>query len=371
MASFSFVGKIVPVKDTENFKGYTETVFESKWMKQRLVFNVVAGDNRHLVEINAGKWQDDSKNSVIYTMSRAAEDKKSEKIQIPWDKRNDPKTIETVAGNRIFTIDTDYMHYTHREELKNSGDAAALEESNKKRRHFLANTDFCDFAKKVVYSDKIKDWTFRINGNIVYTYSEKTGRYYQSYEVNKIYRVDDDTEPTSNINIEFYFANGFMDKDSVEELGKAIMSGYTQFYDQNTSKKWFCPVSFVLRDDMEKVNLIEELLSDFSEGEIYKASLSCQAINGAQKRDIKIEDLDEKTQKAVKAGLMDESVAIRNAGGQVYGERLQEIRFSKITKNSEPTVFTLEDCIKKPHVDEPEADVFADADDIKDDEDDI
>ena len=148
MANFSFVGKIVPVKNTEKFQGYTETVYDSKWMKQRLVFNVVAGDNRHLVEINAGKWQDDKKNSVIYTMSRATDGKKSEKIQIPWEKKNDPKVIETVAGNRIFTIDTDT--YSHRKELKDNGETEALEESEKKRRHFLAATDFCDFAKKVV-----------------------------------------------------------------------------------------------------------------------------------------------------------------------------------------------------------------------------
>ena len=173
MNTFSFVGKLVPVKDSENFKGYTETTYDSGWMKQRLVFNVVAGDNRHLVEINAGRWSDDAKNSTIYTMSRATEGKKSEKIQIPWEKRNDPETIEKVAGYRVFTIDTDT--FAHREELKEAGDDAALEESNKKRRHFLAGTDFCNFAKKVVYNEKIKDWVFRVNGNIVYSYSENTG----------------------------------------------------------------------------------------------------------------------------------------------------------------------------------------------------
>ena len=170
MNTFSFVGKLVPVKDSENFKGYTETSYDSGWMKQRLVFNVVAGDNRHLVEINAGKWKDEKKNSTIYTMSRATEGKKSEKIQIPWDKRNDPETIDKVAGYRVFTIDTDT--YAHREELKEAGDTAALEKSNEKRRHFLAGTDFCDFAKKVVYNEKIKDWVFRVNGTIVYSYSE-------------------------------------------------------------------------------------------------------------------------------------------------------------------------------------------------------
>ena len=364
MSTFNFVGKIVPVKDTEKFKGYTETVYDSKWMKQRLVFNLVAGDNRHLVEINAGRWYDDKKNSVIYTMSRAAEGKKSEKIQIPWEKRNDLQTIETVAGNRIFTVDTDY--FAHRKELEEAGDTAALEESNKKRRHFLAGTDFCDFAKKVVYSDKIKDWTFRVSGNIVYTYSEKTGKYYQSYEVNKIYRVDPNTEPTSDVNIPFYFAEGFMDKDSVEETGKAIMSGYTQFYDQNTSTNWFFPLTLVMRDNADKIDLMEELLGEFEDSEICKAVLSCQAINGAQKRDINISDLDEKTQKAIKAGFMSEAQAIRNAGGQVYGDRIQEIRFKEIVKHSEPTVYTLENCVEKPHKKEEPVDIFGESDDSDD-----
>ena len=356
MSTFNFVGKIVPVKDTDKFKGYTETVYDkTKWMKQRLVFNIVAGDNKHLVEINAGKWQDDEKNSVIYTMSRAAEGKKSEKIQIPWSKRNDPSVIETVAGNRILTIDTD--NFNHRKELKEAGDTAGLEESNKKRRHFLAGTDFCDFAKKVVYSDKIKDWSFRVSGNIVYTYNEKSGIYYQSYEVNKIYRVDDNAEPTCEINIPFYFAEEFMDKDSAED-GKAVMSGYTQFYDSNTKKNWFCPVVLVVRGDKDVIDITEELLSDFEDNEICKAVLSCQAINGAQRRDIKIEDLDERTQKAIQAGIMSEAQAIRNAGGQVYGDRIQEIRFKEIIKHSEHTAFTLEDCMKKPYKEEEAIDIF-------------
>ncbi len=346
MNTFSFLGKLVPVKDTESFKGYTETTYDSGWMKQRLVFNVVAGDNRHLVEINAGRWKDDKKNSVIYTMSRATEGKKSEKIQISWDKRNDPESIEKVAGYRVLTIDTDT--YSHREALKEAGDTEALEKSNEKRRHFLAGTDFCDFAKKVVYNEKIKDWMFRVNGNIVYNYSEKTGKYYQSYEVNKIYRVDESVEPTTDVNIEFYFADGFMDKDGVEDTGKAIMSGFTTFYDPNTKRDWFLPIALVMRD-VENVDLTEELLSEFEDNEICKAVLSCKAINGAQRRSVNLEDLDEKTQKAVKAGLMSEAQAIRNAGGQVYGDVIQELRFDKIVKHSEGTVYTLENCIEKPH----------------------
>lgn len=368
MNSFSFVGKIVPVKDTENFKGYTETVYDSGWMKQRLVFNVIAGDNRHLVEINAGRWKDDAKNSTIYTMSRATEGKKSEKIQIPWEKRNDPKEIEKVAGYRVLTVDTDYMNYNHRKELEKTGDTVALEESNKKRKHFLVGTDFCNHTKKVVYSEKIKDWIFKINGNIVYSYSEKTGKYYQTYEVNKIYRIDESVEPTADVNIEFYFADGFMDKDGLEDAGKAIMSGFTPFYDQNTQKNWFLPISLVMRDEKDKVDGFEELLSEFEDNEICKAVLSCKAINGAQRREVKIEDLDEKTQKAVKLGLMSETQAIRNAGGQVYGDVVQELRFDEIIKNSEDTVYTLEKMLEKPHKEEESVDIFNEDENSEDDE---
>ena len=263
----------------------------------------------------------------------------------------------------LFRSDTDYMNYNHRKSLEESGDTAALEESNKKRRHFLAGTDFCDFANKVVYSDKIKDWTFRVTGNIVYTYSEKTGKYYQSYEVNKIYRIDDDTEPTCDVTIPFYFAEGFIDKASVEETGKAIMSGYTQFYDSNTKKNWFCPVALIIRGDSDVINITEEVLNNFEDCEICKTVLSCQAINGAQRRDVNIEDLDPKIQKAIKAGIMSEAQAIRNAGGQVYGEQIQEMRFNKIIKDSESTVYTLEDCMARPHNEEEPVDIFADSDD--------
>ena len=361
MNTFSFVGKIVPIKDTEKFKGYEEKTFPSGWMTQSLRWNVVAGDDRHLVMINAGRWKDDDKNSVIYTMSRATEGKKSEKIQIPWSKRNDHTTIDSVAGNHVFTVDTDT--YANREALKKSGDETAYAESVKKRKHFLANTDFCEWTKKIVYSEKVKDMVFRFNGNIVYRYNPNDGKYYSSYEVNKIYRVDENTEPSSNLNIEFFYADGFMDKEYIEESGKAVMRGFTPFYDTTTKKSWFTPIELVFRGDANKADVTEECMASFDDNnEICRAVLSCKAIDGAQRVDIKVTDLDERTQKAIAAGIMDEKTAIRNAGGQAYGDRIQEIRFDGIVKMGEPTAYTLDDCIQKPHKEEEQVDIFSDDD---------
>lgn len=376
MAQFNMVGKIVPIKDTESFKGYEEKVFEkSGWMTQKLRFNFVAGTNRHLVEINAGKWKDDKKNSVVYTYSKAEEGKKSEPIQIKWEKRNDPSEIEKVAGSRIFTIDTDT--YQNRKAMEENGEDEALEASKKKCKHFIAGCDFVDFAKKVVYNDKIKDWTFRIRGNVNYSYSESTGKYYANYEVQKIYRVDESTEASSEINMNFFFAEGAMDSGDYDETGKAIVSGFTPFYDSNTKKSWFCPISLVLRGETDdagkkKIKVWEKVFSKFEDDEIRKINLSCQKIDGAEKADIKLEDLSEEVQDNVNAGLISLAEAIRDAGGQMYGDRIQEIRIEKLgrgsSKGSETTTYTVDDVNAKPHKEEEDnkVDIFDD-----DEEDDI
>lgn len=375
--SFNWVGKISPIKDTDKFKGYEEKVFDkSGWMTQKLRFNFIAGTNRHLVEINAGKFKDDKKNSVVYTYSKAEEGKKSEPIQIKWEKRNDPSEIEKVAGSRIFTVDTDT--YQIRKALEENGEDEALEASKKKCRHFIAGCDFVDFAKKVVYSDKIKDWIFRIRGVVNYTYSESTGKYYTNYEVQKIYRVDESTEPSSELNVNFFFAEGAVDSSDYDETGKAIVSGFTPFYDGNTKKSWFAPISLVLRGDTDekgkkRLAVWEKVFSKFEDDEIRKINLTCARIDGAEKCDIKLEDLDEDTQMNIEAGLISLTDAIRDAGGQMYGDRIQEIRIEKLgrgsSKGSETTAYTIDDVNAKPHKEEEKVEALDDDIDIFEDED--
>jgi hypothetical protein len=320
---------------------------------------MICGDNRHLVEINAGRWKDDKKNSVVYTYSKAEEGKKSEPIQIAWDKRNNPEEIAKVSGSRIFTVDTDT--YQNRKALEENGEDEALEASKKKCKHFITGSDFIDWARKVVESDKIKDWVFRVRGNVNYSYSEKTGQYYASYEVNKIYKVDESVEPTSEVNMNFFFAEGAVDSSDYEETGKAVVSGFTQFYDGNTKKSWFCPVSLVLRGETDeagkkKMKVWEKVFNKFEDDEIRKINLACQKINGSQKCDIKLEDLDEDTQMNIEAGLISLEDAIRDAGGQMYGDRIQEIRIEKLgrgsSKGSETSAYTLDDVNAKPHKEE-------------------
>lgn len=374
---FSFVGKIVPVKDTDKFKGYTETKYDSGWVNQKLRFNVIAGDDRHFVEINAGKWDNDAKNSVIKTMSKAEEGKPSKLIEIPWAKRNDPEEIAKVAGYRVFTIDTD--NYEHRQELEKSGDDAALELSKKKRKHFLAGVDFCEYARKVVNSDKIKDMTFRVSGNIVVNYGSKNDQYYTTYEVTKIYRTADNAEPLSEVNLDFYFAEGAVDSEDYNETGKAHVSGYSMFWDGMTKKNWFYPVNLVIAggtDEAGKKRLagFQKMFDKFESDEVRKVSLVCQKIDGAQRVDIKYEDLPEDVRENIDFGLITLEDAIKDAGGQMYGDAIRELRIVKLgrgsSKGSETTIYTEHNLSEKPHleekteeVDDSDFDLFAEDDD--------
>lgn len=364
MNTFSFVGYLKPIKDSETRKNFEIKTYDSGWISERLRFRVIAGDNAHFVEINAGRWDQESKNT-IYGFTKKENDKKGKTVQIPWAKRNDPETIKSMAGWRIFTVDTDT--FNHRKEIEESGDAAALEASNNKRKHFLAGTDFCEYVNKVVNSDKTKDWKFRVIGNIIYTYSEKKGMYYSTYEVTKIYRVDDDKTPSSEINMDFYFTEGAMNSDVFEETGKAIVNGYTPFYDNNTKKNWFCPITLAVRD---KVKGWENTFSKATDEEVKKIGLVCHKIDGAQRVDIKLEDLSDEVRENIEYGLITEEEAIRDAGGQMYGDRIQEIRIAGLGKGyssgPEATVLTVEDLYKKPRIETVEED---DDDDLFDDDD--
>ena len=354
MNNFSFVGHLKPVRDSEKMKSFSITNYDSGWMNERLRFNVVCGDNRHMVEINQGRWKEESKNT-IYGFTKGDANKKGEAIQIPYAKRNDPDVIESMAGWKIFTVDLET--FNHRKELEEAGETEALEAANKKRKHFLAGTEFCEYVNKVINSEKTTDMKFRVNGTVTYSYSEKNDRYYSTYEVNKIYRVDDDAEVSSEVNVEFYFAEDAMDASDYAETGKAVVNGWTAYYDSSLKKTCYCPMTLALRfgtdeTGMKKIKGWQKIFNKFEDDEIRKINLVCQQIDGAQRVAIRLEDLDEDTQENVAMGLISEAEAIRDAGGNMFGDKIQEIRIEKLgrgsSKGSETTVFIVEDMNKKP-----------------------
>lgn len=367
--NFSFVGYLKPIKDTETKKSFEVKQYDSGWMSEKLRFRVAAGDNTHFVEINAGRWAQESKN-VIYGFTKSENGKKGEAIQIPWAKRNDPTVIESMAGWKVFTCDTET--FNHRKELEEAGETEALDAANKKRKHFLAGTEFCEYVNKVINSEKCQNMKFRVNGTVTYNYSEKNDRYYSTYEVNKIYRVDDDADVSSAVDMEFYFAEDAMDSSDYAETGKAIVNGFTSYYESSLKRTCYCPVTLALRfgtddDGMKKIKGWQKIFNKFEDDEIRKINLSCQQIDGAQRVAITYGDLDDDTKENIDFGLISLEDAIREAGGNMFGDKIQEIRIEKLgrgsSRGSETTVFTMEDMTKKPVKEEEITDIFADDED--------
>lgn len=346
--TFNFVGSLRAIKDTETRKGFTVTNYNSGWMSEKLRFMVIAGDNRHFVEINAGRWNDEKKN-VIYAFTKPDANNKSQPIRIPWDKRSDAETIEGIAGWKVMTVDLDTR--AHRKELEENGDTEALEASNKKAKHFLASTDFCEYVNKLVNSEKAKDMKFRVKGNVVQSYSEKTGKYYTNYEVTKIYKVENDTVDSSEVDIDLFFTEDAFDDEDFDETGKAVVSGYMQFYDSVTKKNWFSPTSLVVRDK-KKLAMLKKNFNKFEDDEVRKIGLVCSKIDGAQRVNVTINDLSEEARENIEAGLISEAQAIRDAGGQVYGDTIREMRIEKLgrgySNGSETTTYEAEDLTQIP-----------------------
>lgn len=355
MANFNLVGTLRPMKD-----GFTTKTFDSGWMTQRLRFMVVADANTHFVEINAGKWSDDSKN-VVYAYTESVNGEKSQPIKVEWSKRNDPETIKGIAGWKIMTADL--CAPSVRQALRDSGDKEALNESYEKRHHFLAGTDFCDFVNGMLNNPELKDVKFRVKGNVNYSYSDNTGKYYETWEVNKVYMVDEDEESTSELVMDFFFDENSFDDSMFEDYGKVNINGYTDFYDNATKKKWFYPVTIVARD---KVNAWKKKFTKFEDDEVRMMGVVCQKINGAQRVAITLADLSEEIQESVADGLISEEKAIRDAGGYMRGDTVREIRLEELGRGysggSKTTGYSAGDLTKTPIKEEAVVDIFEDDD---------
>jgi hypothetical protein len=132
---------------------------------------------------------------------------------------------------------------------------------------------------------------------------------------------------------------------------------------------------------MKKIKGWQKTFNKFEDDEVRKINLACQQIDGAQRVSITYDDLDDDTKENIDFGLTTLEEAIRDAGGNTFGDKIQEIRIEKLgrgsTKGSETTVLTLEDMTKKPFKEEAsveenedeeeKVDLFAEDEDLDDD----
>ena len=382
---FEMIGKLSLPKDSEKLKPYSNTKCESGWIKRRLMFNAVCGDNRHLLTVDTGSFEDENK-GFVYTFSKGSVDDsgnkvKGEPLKIPFkDRLTSPKLAE-VAEFRKFVFDLEKPNRRYKlekaaekikegtsltdEELKELGLEsetevnAALEKSNKKRHEFISEWDFAEFIKKVIDSGKYADKKFFIKGNAEYSYSDNKQQVYESYIPQRIYLAADDAEEYSTATIKMIFNKDSLDDMSVEEKGKYYVNGYMFEYDRNRKANIPVPVTVtipVAPDDADEKTKkkVEAIKRKFTvDDDTYKEfGVEVNMLNGAQKVEITDDMLTDEQREDLDCGLITLDDIRADLGGSVYGERVQEYQFKKIARGYSrgrvDTVYTEDDVVIKP-----------------------
>ena len=378
------LGKITMSKETEKFKPYNETKYESGWVKRRIMFNAICGDNRHLLTVDGGSFADG--HGDVYTFTKGSVDAngnkvKGESLKIPFkDRLTSPKLAE-VAEFKKFVFDLEKPNRRYKlekaaekikegtsltdEELRELGVESEadvkdeLEKSNKKKHEFISEWDFVEFIKKVIDSGKYNDKKFFIRGNATYSYSDKNQKVYENYVPQRIYLADDDAEEYSTATIKMIYGADAVDEMSAEEKGKYYVSGYMMEYDNNRKKNIPVPVVVTIPvapteasdKDKKKVEAIKRKF--VVEDDTFKElGIEVNMLNGAQKVEITEDMLTDEQKEDLECGLITLDDIRADLGGNVYGDRVQEYQFSKIargfTKGRNDTVYTAEDMVIKP-----------------------
>lgn len=367
---FNFTGKISMPKQTEKFSPIEKKEFQSGWTNTTVKFNVISGTNRVLCMTQGGKWVDDKKNSVK-TFSKSTTDAngkvtKGENIEISWDKRFDQDQIDRVAGFKKFVVDIgDYkMRYKLQDLVKafengtvtdemmeetgvdNLDDTkAALEKSQAKRKEFISEWDFAEYMIKVAQSDKMKDKLFNITGEYEVQYNSEKDRFYTNYHVNRVTLAADDTDPKTEMKIDFYFGEGAWDDSNFEETQRCFVNGWITYYDNNLKKNGFKDVVIVIREENEKKRNALKRKFTCDDG-IKQIGLTLSVIEGAETIELTMDMLDEETRSDIECGLLDFEDVKRELGGRAIGDKISELRFTELTprKNvAQDTLYSVED----------------------------
>lgn len=380
MNTFRMTGELSLPKETEKFKPYAKRTSASGWNMDRLRFNVTCGDNRHMMSVDALYRADESNDITVFTKGGVDDNGnkiKGEAIKIRFkDRLTDPRLVE-VAEYRKFVVDTEVRGRRQAlsramdnikegktisdEELQALGVASEseipveIEKSKKKRKEFISEKDFLEHIKKVIDSGKYKDKLFSVSGNIVVELNKMNGQFYTKFQPSRVYLAGDDAEPMCEGEFKVYYGKDGLDSLSVEETGKYYLNGYTFEYNQDTKKNDLAaPVTMVLPAKIDGDDKWEKIAAKFVkyftvDGEEYKEiGLKCNLLNGAQRKELDLDDLDEETRENIELGLITMDDVKRELGiSNTFGDRIQEYQIAGLmqgfSRGANETTFTEDD----------------------------
>ena len=405
--NFEMTGTLSIGKETEKFHPYSETKYDTGWVRRRLLFNAQCGDSRHMLTVEAGSYEDG--HGDVYTFSKPTYDENGkrissgESIKIPFEERLTSPKIAEVAEYKKFVFDLEKPGRRRRlkaaldnvkegkgvtdEELeklevKSVNDLEEEYKKSEKRHHsFISEWDYAEFIKKVIDSGKFKDCKFHIRGQVNFSYSDNKERFYESIVPNRIYLSSDDVEEKSTATMNFVFNSESLDETSVEEDAKYYVNGYIFKYDSNRKKKLPVPTTIVIsvpdaeKDSagFKKANAQKRKFIVDEEDKYLEYGVLVDMVNGSQRVEITEDMLTDEQKEDLDCGLITMEDIQRAIGNSAYGDPVKEYRFIKpsqagIKEGIQDTVYTSDDMIVKP-VEEEDEDVDLFSEESVDDDD--
>lgn len=242
-------------------------------------------------------------------------DTDNDKISIDWSDRNDPDIISKVANYKKHVIDL--------------GD---------NRKEFIADYDFVKYIEDNI--DELKDGKYMITGNS--NINEYNGKLSQRFQIQNIYKVEDETKNQLKITMDFYFGEDGIDFADWKDEKKVRISGYTTAYIPAMKKNMYVAQDVVF--DLSKIDFENEkhvallkyklkqmgiayedgkLSIKLKKNKIYKLPIICSYFNGAQEVEVDESMLSENQRMSIELGLKKLSDF---ADGKVYGDRIIEYK---------------------------------------------
>lgn len=378
--TFELVGRLVVGKETDKFKPFEKNLSKNNpnWGNVSLKFTVIAGDNRHFLEVRGGHAKDG--NGKIYSFTKAGKDNngnkvKGEPIQVQWQDRFKPEILENIAEFKKFVLDLEEPKKRFElenavtkfkdgsitdEELMELGvddPIKALEVSKKKRKEYISECDYAETLYKLITSGKYSDRLFFVKGNI--EYSEYNGEFYKHMIPTRIYLAEKDTEPSSVGQYTVFFNNESVDAASLKDKGKIYINSYVRNYDSSRKEDIPCPVQLVLdcskndiNDKVKRFNgLMQKQFESPKNGEWRTIGVKVKLLNGSQKIELTDDMLNDFQREMIELGVTTKEDIIRESGGGIYGDKIEENLIINImrgfSKGSQATVYTDQDFVIK------------------------
>lgn len=393
--TFEFVGKIVPCKETEGFKPYNTVKFNSGWSKKSIKFNVICGNNKHMLDVS-DLVSPDLKNANIMTFSKATQDSdgnkaKGEKLTIPFADRMKPENIEKVAEFKKFVVDTEvsgrrfqlekaidkFKDGSIDDDQMNNLDVHSIKECEKslaesktKKHEFISAYDFIDYLNKFVNAEKIKNMVFKITGDFELSYNDQKDIWYRNFVPKRIYRVADDAEQISTGVFSVIFDKNAIDDLDFAETKKLHINGYLKQYLNNYKKDCFCPMLFTINSNSDEKSEKKAMglkkkftFSDECECEFREIGIITDILNGSQKVELTKDLLTEEQLENIEFGLCTLEDIKREMGKDIYGDKVTDVVVTGLARGfssgSRDTAYTSKD-VSKPRIESAEVNLDED-----------